>query len=113
MKYKALSLRQPFANFVASGKKTIETRKWGTNYRGDIVICSSKKPAIYPAGYALCIVELYHIELMKKAHERAACCKKYPKAQSWFLRNLRVFKKPIPVKGALSLFDLELTKVEE
>lgn len=110
MKYKALSLQQPFANLVASGKKTIETRKWGTSYRGDIVICSSKKPAVHPAGCALCIVELYRVEPMKKAHEKAACCKVYPRAQSWFLRNLRVFKKPVPVKGALGLFDVELPK---
>ncbi|OIO38433.1 MAG: hypothetical protein AUJ71_03030 [Candidatus Omnitrophica bacterium CG1_02_49_16] len=69
-----------------------------------------KKPAIYPAGYALCIVELYHIELMKRAHEKVACCKTYPRAQSWFLRNLRVFKEPIPMTGKLNIFTLELPK---
>jgi len=51
MIYKALSLKQPMANWVMSGKKTIETRKWVTAYRGDIVICSSKNPNIHPAGH--------------------------------------------------------------
>jgi hypothetical protein len=31
---KALSVKQPWANMIASGKKTIETRKWPTDYRG-------------------------------------------------------------------------------
>ncbi len=116
MLYKALSLKQPFANLVIEGKKTIETRKWATSYRGDIVICSSKQPSfgyaqdkpIHPAGYALGIVELYHIEPMRSEHEVGACCKVYPKAQAWFIKNLRVFKTSIPIKGQLNLFNLEL-----
>ena len=95
--YKAISLKQPWANLVASGKKIIETRKWTTNYRGDLVICSSKKPDIPPAGYALCIAELYRIEPMKKDHETHACIKVYPGAYSWFLRKIRPLKHPIPV----------------
>ena len=107
---KAISLKQPIANWVIEGKKTIETRKWATGYRGDLVICSSKKPDIYPAGCALGIVELYHIEPMKKEHEKDACIEVYPKAQAWFIRNLRVFEKPFPVKGQLSLFEIKLPK---
>src|SRR3972149_11820218 len=104
--WKAISLKQPWANLVASGKKTIETRKWTTHYRGDLVICSSKKPNIKPAGYALCIAELYHIEPMKREHEHRACIKVYPGAYSWFLKNIRPFNKPIPIKGMLGVFDL-------
>ena len=106
--YKAISLKQPWANLVASGKKTIETRKWITNYRGEIVICSSQKPQIAPAGYALCTAELYHIEPMKRQHEEKACIKVYPGAFSWFLKNIKPFKNPIPVKGKLGIFTLKL-----
>jgi hypothetical protein len=106
--YKAISLKQPWANLVAEGKKTIETRKWNTKYRGDLVICSSRKPDIYPAGAAICIVELYDTRSMKKEDEKMACIKKYPRAHSWFLRNIRKFKKPIPVKGSLSIYNLKL-----
>jgi hypothetical protein len=108
MIYKAISLKQPWANLVASGKKTIETRKWTTAYRGELVICSSQKPQINPAGYALCIAELYHIEPMKKKHEKKACIKTYPGAYSWFLKNIRPIKPPIPIKGRLGVFDLNL-----
>jgi len=108
MKYKAISLKQPWANLVTSGKKTIETRKWSTKYRGDLVICSSQNPKIEPYGKALCIVELYEVRPMKKKDEKNACIKVYPKAQAWFLRNLRPISPPIPVKGSLSIFNLGL-----
>lgn len=107
-KYKAISLKQPMANWVAEGKKTIETRKWNTTYRGDLVICSSQKPDIAPAGYALCIVELCDTRPMRKGDEKAACVKKYPRAQSWLLRNIRRLQKPIPVKGKLGIYNLVL-----
>lgn len=108
MIYKAISLKQPWANLVASGKKTIETRKWVTKYRGDLVICSSQNPKIEPYGKALCIVELYDVRAMTKKDEVKACIKLYPKAQAWLLRNLRPINPPITVKGTLSIFDLKL-----
>jgi len=39
---KALSLKQPYAELVVSGKKTIELRKWKTNFRGEFLIHASK-----------------------------------------------------------------------
>lgn len=109
MIYKAISLKQPWANLVASGKKTIETRKWSTKYRGDLVICSSQNPKIEPCGKALCIVELYDIKPMIKADEKKACIKVYPGANAWFLRNLRKIDSPMLVKGSLGIFDLKLS----
>jgi activating signal cointegrator 1 len=35
---KALTLHQPWATFIAGGEKTIETRSWGTSYRGWLAI---------------------------------------------------------------------------
>jgi hypothetical protein len=39
---KCLSLRQPFAELLVSGKKTIELRKWNTNLGGKFLIHTSK-----------------------------------------------------------------------
>ena len=39
---KCLSLRQPYAELLVSGKKTIELRKWNTNFRGKFLIHASK-----------------------------------------------------------------------
>ena len=41
---KALSLKQPWAELVVSGKKTIELRKWKTNFRGEFLVHASKIP---------------------------------------------------------------------
>ena len=41
---KALSLKQPFAELVVSGKKTIELRTWNTKFRGEFLIHASKVP---------------------------------------------------------------------
>ena len=38
---KALSLKQPFAELVVSGRKTIEIRKWNTKFRGEFYIHAS------------------------------------------------------------------------
>jgi hypothetical protein len=40
---KCLSLKQPFAELLVSGKKTIELRKWNTKFRGKFLIHASKK----------------------------------------------------------------------
>ena len=39
---KCLSLKQPFADLLVSGKKTIELRKWNTKFRGKFLIHASK-----------------------------------------------------------------------
>jgi hypothetical protein len=39
---KCISLKQPYAEFLAIGKKTVESRKWSTGYRGDFLIHASK-----------------------------------------------------------------------
>ncbi len=106
---KAISLKQPWANLVATGAKTIETRKWSTKYRGDLVICSSQSPKIEPYGKALCIVELYDVRLMTKKDETKACIKIYPGAYAWLLCNLRPINPPVPIKGSLGIFDLKIT----
>ncbi len=39
---KCLSLKQPYAELIVSGRKTIELRKWNTKYRGQFLIHASK-----------------------------------------------------------------------
>ncbi len=41
MKVKVLSLKQPWAELIVLGKKTIELRKWSTNLRGEFYIHAS------------------------------------------------------------------------
>jgi len=39
---KAISLWEPWASLMRTGAKTIETRGWYTQYRGEILICAAK-----------------------------------------------------------------------
>lgn len=41
---KTLSIKQPWAELVVSGKKTIELRKWNTKFRGEFLVHASKSP---------------------------------------------------------------------
>ena len=117
-RYRCLSVKQPFASMIASGQKKIETRKWRTSYRGDIVIVASldqrdvlpiSRRSEFPYGKAICVVKLIGIRPMSKGDEREACCELYDGAFAWMLTNVRRIL-PIKVKGDLGLYwrDLRL-----
>lgn len=105
---KALSLRQPYANWVADGSKTLETRTWHTHYRGDLLICASQSGKGEPKGMAVCLVQLVDVRPMQKKDEQAARVEWSPRLYVWKLTNRRVFKDPFPVKGRLGLFNIEV-----
>lgn len=126
---KALCVKSPWSVLIWSGLKTIETRTWKTKYRGDLLICNSKKPAKaegliinpgktaqlrsieFPKGGAVCVARLVDCRLMTKADEKDACCRRYPGAYAWVLKDIEPIK-PFSVKGQLGLFDVNTT-VEE
>jgi hypothetical protein len=109
---KALSIKQPWANLIAAGEKTIETRSWATDYRGPILIVSSRSPKIEPAGFALAIADLVNCRPMTRSDEPAARCGLYPNAHSWVLQNIR--KIPLfPVRGKLGLYEVKLPSPDD
>lgn len=104
---KAISIKQPWANLIASGQKTIETREWATPYRGKILLVSSKIPKIEPAGCAVAVANLVDCRVMTKADEIAAQCSIYPNAFAWVLQNVRAIE-PFPVKGQLGVYEVDV-----
>ena len=104
---KALSVKQPWANMIASGEKTIETRKWPTDYRGPLLIVSTREPRIEPAGFALAVVHLKDCRPMSRADELAACCPTYAGAYSWVLGDISRIQ-PFEVHGQLGVYDVEV-----
>jgi hypothetical protein len=48
---KCLSLKQPYAELLVSGKKTIECRTWSTRFRGEFLIHASKTVDIEACVY--------------------------------------------------------------
>jgi hypothetical protein len=104
---KALSVKEPWAGMIRSGKKTIETRTWKTSYRGNLLICASANPKTALSGKAVCIVEIVDCRVMEKSDEAAACCEIYSDAKAWVLRNIRPIE-PFPVKGQLQIFEVDM-----
>lgn len=119
---KGLSIKQPWLYLIAKGIKTIETRVWNTNYRGDVLLCSSKSPIIMnfdfykkynidkndilmKDGYALAIATIKDCKKMVKEDKIKACCDIYENAHSIFLENIRLIE-PFAIKGNLKLFNL-------
>jgi hypothetical protein len=102
---KAISVKQPWANMIASGKKTIETRLWATAYRGPLLIVSSKSPKIAPAGFALATAQLVECRPMVKFDELAAKCDWYVGAFSWVFEDIHRIE-PFPVRGKLGLYEV-------
>jgi hypothetical protein len=115
--YKALIMNNypgaPYADWIKSGEKTIETRHRSFSYRGDVVICCGKTNSLGDnAGKALCIVELWKIRPMQKGDEEAAGVSYDSTRKCFLLRNWRHFSRdfefsPQRVSGAWqSLFDI-------
>lgn len=76
---RALVVRQPWANLIASGEKTIEVRTWSTAFRGDLVICSAKQydpcfigDDIEPLGATVCLVSLIDVRPLRQSDACAA-----------------------------------------
>jgi hypothetical protein len=111
MKIKALSIKQPWANMIADGKKTIETRTWKTNHRGAIAIVSSKSPDIAPAGYLLAIGTIVDCREMVKADEEKAYVRCLPGLYAWELHAVKKLDKPIPIKGKQGLYEIDIDEL--
>ncbi|MDH3203898.1 MAG: ASCH domain-containing protein [Nitrosopumilus sp.] len=125
---KCLSVSQPFADLIISGKKIIELRNWNSNFRGEFLIHAPikirtddcrrlkiKKKLITGAivGKAkIYDVKKYsskkEIKLDQKFHY--ASKNNYNKTYGFMLKNAKSFRIPIPCKGQLGFFDVDIPK---
>lgn len=103
---KAISIKEPWASMILGGKKTIETRKWSTKYRGSILLCASKNPKSHISGKAFAVAKVVDVRPMTRDDEKKACCEIYDGAYSWVLGEVKKIK-PFDVKGQLGLFDID------
>jgi len=102
---KAISVKQPWANMIASGVKTIEVRTWSTKHRGPILIVSSLRPNIPPAGAAVAVADLVDCRPMEQQDAEHACCPFQLGAYAWQLTGIRPLE-PFPVSGRLGLYEV-------
>jgi hypothetical protein len=117
---KALSIRQPWAWLIATGFKDIENRTWPTDFRGRIYIHAPKRTdsnafsQLMRRGLSLAAV----LKLTRGAiigEVDIIDCVKHS-TSPWFvgpygfvLANPALYKKPIPCKGRLGLFEPDIT----
>lgn len=125
---KCLSLKQPYADLLAFGEKTIELRKWNTKFRGEFLIHASKNIDIEACerldididkltiGAIIGSAFLYDVkeysnqeEFNKDKQKHFSIVTKYFDGYKYgfLIRNARMFKKSIPYPGKLMFFEVE------
>lgn len=127
--YKALTVKQPYADklvrpiYVRDGKpfaeKQIEVRSKPTSYRGELLICSSKKPILpgRESGKTIGFVELYDVKPVVEftSEEWELTCipalerHKYLNGYGWFMRNPRRVVE-MPINGQLGIYNIVMPK---
>ena len=125
---KCLSLKQPYAELIVSGKKTIEIRTWNTKFRGEFLIHASKSvnkeacerikikidPEPLITGAIIGKSFLYDVKLydnkssfLKDKRKHFADVNFTNYKYGFLLKNSKRFKKPIPLRGKLGFFNVE------
>jgi hypothetical protein len=117
----ALSIKQPWAELILLGRKTIEVRSWSTDFRGLLALHTGKKPvpealarfpdidASYLGGF-VGVAELVDVERFTQvswSRLRAAHLVPGPmpgEAFGWHFRNAHRLRRPISASGSLGLF---------
>ncbi len=127
---KCLSVSQPFADLIISGKKTIELRKWNTNFRGEFLIHAPLKIRTndckrlklnkkFVRGAIVGKATIYDVKKYNSIKEirsdkifHYASKDLQNKKFGFLLKNAKQFRVPIPCKGRLGFFDIEIPKIK-
>ena len=125
---KCLSVCQPFADLIISGKKSIDLRNWNTKFRGEFLIHAPTKIRIndckrlkmnkkFVTGAIVGKATIYDVKKYYSIKEVKSDKKfhlaKYDlqnKKYGFMLKNAKQFRIPIPSKGRLGFFDVDLPK---
>jgi len=121
---KAISIRQPWAELILQGRKSIELRTWETKIRGRIAIHAGKKvkqaaceqygldPAILPRGALVGYVDIAEViqfdeqtwEELRNEHLAAGG---FPgDLVGWRLANPERLPEPVPMRGRMGFFNV-------
>ena len=112
---RALSVRQPWAELIASGRKTIEVRSRRTHYRGPLLICAgvawhhlgvSLHGEMGERGVLVCSAELVDCRPLDPSDSEAACFDVAALDRphfAWVIANVQRIQ-PVRINGQLGLF---------
>ena len=118
--YPALSVRQPWAELVISGRKSIEVRQWWTEYRGPLWIHSGVTQDVemehtfgfeqlYRGGFigrvTLTAIVRFDSDRWTRWRERHMSEGVMPQtAYGWIFKDPQRLKEPFPARGLPGLF---------
>lgn len=128
---KVITLIEPWGTLIKNGYKSIETRSWKTNYRGELYIHTSlsklPKEAVtnnelrklykideLQYGYIICKCNLVDciymtkdfISYIKDNNYQEFICGDYKEGRyAWILKDIQVLEKPIKIKGHLGIWN--------
>jgi hypothetical protein len=125
---RCLSLKQPFADLLVSGKKMIELRRWNTTFRGEFLVHASRNidknacktmgidPTWLTTGAVIGKATIYGVKTYASKEEfvvdealHLATYDSFGSSKYGFLiKDAARFKKPIPAKGKLGFFELDV-----
>ncbi|MDD5092807.1 MAG: ASCH domain-containing protein [Dehalococcoidia bacterium] len=124
---KALSIKQPWAYLICAGYKDIENRDWPTNFRGRIYVHAGKslddkgwefierrmKPEVWSQMWTMDFIGSLPRGAIIGEVDIVDCVTE--SESPWFvgrygfvLTNPVLYEKPIPYRGRLGLFEINL-----
>lgn len=114
---RGLSVRQPWAHCITTGSKTIENRKWATDYRGRLLIHASRtvdeaavRHPLVPQALAGCrrlpMGAVVAVADLIDCHRCGTACTPWaqPEMHHWVLDRIRPLAHPVPCRGRLQLW---------
>jgi hypothetical protein len=124
---KCLSLKQPYAELLVSGKKTIELRNWNTTFRGKFLIHASKNVdkerseslgidyKMLTSGAIIGTAILYDVkqyknkaQLEKAENKHYADIKRFGfRKYGFIVKNAHRLRSSVPYRGQLNFFEVE------
>jgi ASC-1-like (ASCH) protein len=123
---KALSLKQPWAELVLSGRKKIELRKWNTHFRGEFIIHASKVPDMnamkrfgfenLPTGMIIGKAKLVDVKYYKSDEEFLKDKSLHLATSDWgnfgfLLADVERLENPLEARGSLNFWEFDETPI--
>jgi len=124
---KCLSIKQPFAELVAQGRRTIEIRTWNTKFRGEFLIHASQKidreicklqnidpskliyGAIIGKAFLNDVKEYKSVKEFIKDKSKHLATERYADHKYGFMiKDAVKFQEPIYMPGRLNFFNVDL-----
>lgn len=113
----ALSVRQPYAALLVTGRKPAEYRSWSTDHRGPVLIHAARVPEDVPYPGVIAAVAAIRgaiigkvdiIDVVPAGEVRRAPGAPGRMGYAWIVDNPEVFDEPYVIRGRLGLWEAQV-----